>query len=246
MTEYNSPDIYLHLTLTLHAPKSTLCSRQKGSILFGVLHTIPGFHHCAITTAIATILFRCLSSHAPPGLSLSHQSAILTGEKKYRVRKRVCANAKRPFLLISRTKSHVQAALRLLNSPSYHQIEPNALLVNHHIVITQPTLATKAVQNGQESKKQQQYNRQPSTSPCAMATVSITSDLEPYLASLRSYLEDQQHHHHHQQTTLSKNENPTRCSKRENAAEERSRLKEVDGVRTRPPVTKSLALRPRV
>lgn len=78
-----------------------------------------------------------------------------------------------------------------------------------------------------------------------MATVSITSDLEPYLASLRSYLEDQQHHHH-QQTTLSKNENPTRCSKRENTVEERSRFKEVDGVRTGPPVTKSLALRPRV
>lgn len=100
MTEYNSPDIYLHLTLTLHAPKSTLCSRQKEPILFEVLHTIPGFHHCAITTAIATILLRCLSSHAPPGLSLSHQSAILTGKKKYRVRERESASAKTTFFVI--------------------------------------------------------------------------------------------------------------------------------------------------
>lgn len=79
-----------------------------------------------------------------------------------------------------------------------------------------------------------------------MATVSITSDLEPYLASLRSYLED-----NHQQQQADR-ENASRCCPErrkpaaEIAAEERARLKEIDSARSRPTVTKSLTLRSRV
>ena len=80
-----------------------------------------------------------------------------------------------------------------------------------------------------------------------MATVSITSDLEPYLASLRSYLED-----NHQQQQQAECEDATRCCPERRrpaadiAAEERARLKEIDSARSRATVTKSLTLRSRV
>lgn len=79
-----------------------------------------------------------------------------------------------------------------------------------------------------------------------MATVSITSDLEPYLASLRSYLED-----NNSQQQQADHEKALRCCSEQKpaaeiAAEERARLKEIDSARPRPTVTKSLALRSRV
>lgn len=81
-----------------------------------------------------------------------------------------------------------------------------------------------------------------------MATVSITSDLEPYLASLRSYLED---NNSQQQQQQADHEKALRCCSEQRpaaeiAAEERARLKEIDSARPRPTVTKSLALRSRV
>lgn len=76
-----------------------------------------------------------------------------------------------------------------------------------------------------------------------MATVSITSDLEPYLASLRSYLED---NHPQQQQGDHENGRSQQRPVAEIAAEERARLKEIDSNRRRPAVAKSLTLRSRV